>query len=151
MDVAVERAARVGPAVAWETLTDIERYPGSVPSYVEVEMLTPDHRGVGARWRQVRTVFGRRHAQVLEVVEWQPPRSLSTRASESGATYTTHYELHDEPPGVRITMRFEVMPTTRLASLFQRLLGRRLMAGTQAAMAADLDSLIERMESGREE
>lgn len=128
--------------VVWSTIADFGAYPGKVGSYVRVEYLTTQSDGLEASWRQTRTVFGREHSQVLRIVAWDPPHRLSTVAQESGARYTTTYQLEELVGGAtHVKMRFEVEATNALGSLVQRLFGRRLMASTREGMERDLMDL----------
>lgn len=147
MEVTVRGHAAVSPEKAWETIVAVERYPGVVGSYVSVEPITSDTRRVGTRWRQTRTVFGRRHAQVLEITEWDPPRAMTTTAVESGAIYTTRHRLDGGQDGTSIEVRFGVRSSNALATLFQRLLGARMLKSTESAMQRDLADLIVAMEA----
>ena len=69
------------------------RYPSRVKSYEAIEWLTSEKSGVGAKWKQTRTVYGKSHTQTIEVVEWREPTSFALTAAEAGATYLTRYSL----------------------------------------------------------
>jgi hypothetical protein len=127
--------------VVWSTITDVGRYPERVRSYVHVEYLTPERSGVGASWRQTRTVFGREHSQQLRIVGWEPPGYLKTAARESGAVYTTRYRLTDANGSTEVTVLFEVSATNVIGAIIQRLLGARLLGSTREAMERDLADL----------
>jgi hypothetical protein len=58
-----------------------------------VIFLTEDKAGVGMKWRQVRTVFGRPHSRVMRIDVWDQPNELVTSAAESGARYVLSYRL----------------------------------------------------------
>jgi uncharacterized protein YndB with AHSA1/START domain len=139
--VSIKQRVAAPVEVAWAAIIDIDGYPKHVGSYVRVEFMTSNRTGVGARWRQWRTVFGREHDQTIEITTWEPPRRLVTTAQESGATYETTYLLEAEGSETLVTMAFEVRPLNPVASLFQRLLGRRLLASTREAMERDLSDL----------
>ena len=62
-------------------------------SYEAIEWLTSEKSGVGAKWKQTRTVYGKSHTQTIEVVEWREPTSFALTATEAGATYLTRYSL----------------------------------------------------------
>ncbi len=140
-EVSVTRLVGAPIEAVWETVTDVGRYPERVASYVRIEFLSPQRTGVGARWRQWRTVFGREHDQTLEIVAWDPPHRAVTRARESGAAYETTYGLEAEKDATVVSVTFEARPTNPLAGLFQRLLGRRFMEATREAMEHDLADL----------
>ncbi len=127
--------------VVWSTISAVGEYPGRVSSYVRVEYQTPERGGIGTKWRQTRSVFGREHAQVLNVVGWEPPVYLETKAKESGAEYTTIYRLTEADGSTEVSVRFEVEATSVIGAVFQRLMGGRLMASTREAMERDLADL----------
>lgn len=137
----VGRSVAAPIEVVWSKIAAFGAYPGIVGSYVSVEYLTPQTSGLDARWRQTRTVFGREHAQVLRIVAWSPPNRLETVAQESGAHYSTIYQLEAFDQATRVTVRFEVRATNLIGLLVQRLFGRRLMASTREAMQRDLEDV----------
>lgn len=143
----VRRSVAAPIDVVWATITDLGGYPGRVRSYLRVEYISAERSGVGASWRQIRSVFGREHAQVLRIVGWEPPRSLITTAHESGADYTTVCRLADADGSTDVTLRFEVAATSALGAVVQRFLGSRLMASTREAMERDLADLAAAAES----
>lgn len=142
METTVTRRVEMPPKQLWGSLTAIRDYPAHIGSYVSVEFLTDGETRVGTRWRQVRTVFGRQHAQVMRVDVWDPPHELATSATESGARYTVRYRLEPSDGGTSLEMRFGVEATNAVAKLFQGLFGRRALESTRAAMERDLDELI---------
>ena len=126
---------------AWAVLAAVERYPDRVDSYESVEFEGEQREGVGARWRQTRTVFGRSHRQTMEVTGWEAPRELVLVAKEAGARYETRYQLEAVDGGTGVTMTFLVRATNPLAWLFVQTIGRRMLRGTGEAMAGDLVDL----------
>lgn len=149
-EVNVTRRVEASIEVVWTTITDIGRYPERVGSYVRIEFVTHERTGVGARWRQWRTVFGREHEQTLRIVSWDPPRQLMAEARESGAAYVTTYQLAQETDATVVSMTFAVRPTNPLAALFQRLLGRRFLESTRDAMERDLSDLATASEAAEQ-
>ena len=127
----------------WETIVDIESYPSRTSSYVQVEVLTDTVRGLGARWDQTRTVWGRDHIQTMEVVEWGPPTSYMLRATEAGSEFRTHYLLAPTDHGTSVTVTFTVSPTNLYGRAVTRLMGSRLMASTRSAIEEILSELSE--------
>lgn len=143
LEASVEREVVRARDEVWETLTDFAAYPQRMGTYESLEFLGPDRTGAGTRWRQVRTVYGRSHAQVLEVIRWEEPSLLELRAREAGAIYTTTYELTPTGDGTRVQMRFQVEGSNMLARAFQRLFGARLMRSVAKGMDRDLRELVQ--------
>jgi uncharacterized protein YndB with AHSA1/START domain len=125
----------------WEVLVAIERYPERVGSYESVEFRGEQREGVGARWRQTRTVFGRSHSQEMEVTRWEAPRELVLVATEAGGRYETRYELESVDGGTEVVVTFSVAATNPIAWVFVRTIGRRMLRGTGEAIEADLGEL----------
>lgn len=138
----VAQDVEAGPSEAWEVLVDFAAYPERMASYESLELLSVASGGLGTRWRQTRTVYGRSHSQVMEVTRWEEPTLLELEAGERGARYRTTYVLVESASGTRVEMRFEVEATNPLARAFQRLFGARLMRSTAEAMEKDLEDLL---------
>ena len=129
------------PEGAWAVLVAFERYPEWVGSYEEVEFLGDAREGVGARWRQTRTVFGRSHSQEMEVTGWEPPRELVLVATEAGARYETRTNLEAIDGGTEVVTTFSVAATNPIAWVFVQTIGRRMLRSTGGAMGQDLADL----------
>ena len=125
----------------WDLLTAFEHYPGRIDSYEALEFENDQRSGIGARWRQTRTVFGRSHSQRITVTGWESSRVLTLQAHEAGARYETRYELVTVSNETEVTMTFSVAATNPLAWLFIQMFGRRLLRSTGEAIRRDLDDL----------
>ena len=89
----IEHHQLLSPPVFLRSTAHEHRYPSRVKSYEAIEWLTSEKSGVGAKWKQARTVYGKSHTQTIEVVEWREPTSFALTATEAGATYLTRYSL----------------------------------------------------------
>lgn len=125
----------------WETIADIESYPNRTSSYTEISPLTSDLRGLGARWKQTRTVWGRNHTQTMEVVEWEPTTSMTLRAAEAGTQYETRYLFSPADGGSKVTAIFTARPTNLYGRAVVRFMGKKLMASSGEALAQILAEL----------
>ena len=125
----------------WQTIADIERYPDRTSSYTEINPITDHLGGLGARWRQTRTVWGRNHTQTMEVVEWEPTTSMALRAAEAGTEYETRYLLTPVDGGTKVEAIFSVTPTNLYGRAVARLMGKKLMASSREALAQILAEL----------
>ena len=125
----------------WARLVAVDRYPEWVRSYEEVEFEGEQREGVGTRWRQQRIVFGRSHAQVMQVTHWEAPRELVLVAREAGGRYETRYYLDAVEGGTEVVVTFSVSGTNPIAWVFVQTIGRRMVRGTGEAMGRDLADL----------
>ncbi len=140
-EIQVRQRFALPPEGAWAVLVAFERYPEWVGSYESVEFLGEALEGVGARWRQTRTVFGRSHSQEMEVMGWEAPRELVLVATESGGRYETRYQFEAVEGGTEVVTTFSVAATNPIAWVFVQTIGGRMLRSTGAAMAADLAEL----------
>ena len=125
----------------WDLLIAFERYPERIRSYEAVEFDGERREGIGARWRQTRTVFGRLHSQDIEITGWEPPRQLVLAAREAGALYETRYELAAVHGYTEVMMTFSIAATNPVAWVFVTTIGRRLLRSTRVAITQDLADL----------
>jgi hypothetical protein len=125
----------------WETIADIESYPNRTSSYTEINPLTDHLGGLGARWKQTRTVWGRNHTQTMEVVEWEPTASMALRATEAGAEYETRYLFTPVDGGTKVMAIFTVAPVSLYGRAVVGLMGKKLMASSREALAEILAEL----------
>ena len=140
-EIQVRQRFALPPTGAWAVLVAFERYPEWVGSYESVEFLGETREGVGARWRQTRTVFGRSHSQEMAVTRWEAPCELVLVATEAGGRYGTRYQLDAVDGGTEVVTTFSVTATNPIAWVFVQTIGRRMLRGTGAAIAADLGEL----------
>ena len=127
----------------WSTLIDLDEYPSRVKSYEAIEWLTSEKSGVGANWKQTRSVFGKSHTQTIEVVEWREPTSLTMAAAEAGVTYLTRYSLGESKDGetTEVSAFFEVQPNNLFSKAFVKLMGKKLLGSTRETLQNDLSDL----------
>ncbi len=83
-----------------------------------------------------------------EVVQWQPPRLVTTRLELTPETWTTRIELADTDDGgtrVAITLSHEPIGAGRLVRWLQRGAARRLVRRTVDAELAKLTAHVEQV------
>ncbi|MEA1903986.1 MAG: SRPBCC family protein [Actinomycetota bacterium] len=127
----------------WDLITNIVDYPRLIDSYEAVEVTTETHEGQGARWKQTRKVFGRSHSQDLEIIEWDPDRSLTHEAHEGGTTYQTRYVMSpsESGEGTSVEMTFTVEANGVFGRMVLAAFGERLVRSTGVQMDRDLADL----------
>lgn len=139
----ITRTFPLSQNACWHLITNIVDYPRLVDSYEAVEVTTDSHQGLGARWKQTRTVFGRSHSQTLEIIEWDPDRLLTHEAHEGGTTYQTRYAMSPSGSGegTSVEMTFTVEAGSVFGRMVLALFGERLIRSTGVQMERDLADL----------
>ena len=140
--ISVERAVAAPPSVVWGIVTDLDRAAGVIGSITSVERL--DGRagfGVGTRWRETRTLFGRQATEVLEVTAVDEGRAYTVEADSRGTNYRSVIRVEPDGAGSRLSMTFEAEPSGAVAKLMAATIGRLFEGSTRKALQRDLDDI----------
>ncbi len=128
------------PEQVWKVLTDIEGAADTISGIEEVERLDGGSEfGVGTRWRETRTLFGKTSTEEMEVTEVEPGRSYVTEARSHGAFYRSFIKVEPSASGgSRITWVFGAEPQKPLAKVIGATIGRLFEGATRKAIEQDL-------------
>jgi carbon monoxide dehydrogenase subunit G len=133
----------------WALATDLEGAPEVLSGVDAVEVLTPGPFGVGTRWRETRTMFGRSATEEMEVTAVEPQRSYTVEADGSGAHYVSTFDFApSEDGGTDVTLRFGARATTRAARVLAAVTGPLARRSVATALRGDLDDLARAAERG---
>lgn len=116
-----------------------------------IEMLAPAHDGspigVGTRFKETRTMFGKQAVETMEVTEFDPPRAYTLSALSCGVQFHSRITVLEETPGgqrdgtsggCRLSYDVHATPTTFTARIMSAIM-TPLMKGTmRKAMEKDL-------------
>jgi uncharacterized protein YndB with AHSA1/START domain len=118
MNVSLETDIAAPPGVVFATVTDVARWADFISGIDRVEMLTDGPVGIGSRFRETRTMFGRSASEEMTVAELAPPRRLVLTAENHGTRYVATHDIMPSPMGARLVLGFEGTPVTVAARLF---------------------------------
>jgi uncharacterized protein YndB with AHSA1/START domain len=145
MNITVETTIAASPEIVFATMTDIVRWPEFVHAIEKVEMLDPGHVGVGTRFRETRSMFGRSATEEMTVAALEPPLRMVFTADSHGAHYVTTHVIVPEGVRSRLVLSFEGEPVTIAAKLFSVISSlfvaslRRHIEGDLADMKAEAE------------
>ena len=110
----------------WSVLIDLDGSPSTISAISSIERLDGgDGFGVGTKWRETRTMFGREATEEMEGTSVDPGRSYTVEADGPvGVRYITTMSVEPTGEGSRVSMKFEAEPTTLLARV-GALVGKR--------------------------
>jgi carbon monoxide dehydrogenase subunit G len=147
-EVVLVRTISAPPERVFAVISDFARAAERIRGIDRVEMLTPGPVGIGTRFRETRTMFGRPASEEMTVASFDPPRGYQLLAESHGSRYETEFDLSPVEGGTQLRMRFRALPQTLLAKILARLL-RGMTKKIAALCAADLDDVKAAIEAGR--
>ncbi|MEX1179456.1 MAG: SRPBCC family protein [Cucumibacter sp.] len=125
------------PARAFAVLTDFASLPKIVSGIDKVEVLTVGPVGVGTRFRETRSLYGRMATEEMEVTAWEPPCSFTLEAHSHGAHYVITHALTPKGGGADVELAFATKALTPVARILSFLM-QGMTKGVGELMRKDL-------------
>ena len=125
--------------VVFSTVADISNYSKAVPHIVNVEFLSEERTGVGARFRETRVMGGREASSELHLTELVENEHVRFVSDQGGTVWDTIFSVTPvaDGRGTRLDLVMDARPHKLLARLMVPLI-KRMVA---KAIAADLDAV----------
>lgn len=144
----VEVAATIAasPERVFEVASDLASLPETMSGIDSVEVLSDGSFGMGTRWRETRTLYGKQATEEMWVTGFDPPRSYVVEAESHGAHYRTEITFAPEGDGTRVAFVFGARPVSFFARLFSVFSGMMLKS-LKKALEQDLEDLKRAAES----
>ena len=105
------------PQRVFELITDFEHAADRINGIDKIEVLTDGPVGVGTKFRETRTMFGREATETMEITEFEPGRSYKTFAENCGCEYVSGFTVNPAEGGCEVVMDFRSTPQTFLAKI----------------------------------
>jgi uncharacterized protein YndB with AHSA1/START domain len=149
MEIDVTRRVAAPADRVWALMTDIANSPRVMTAIESVELLGgPPEFGVGTRWRETRTMFGKRATEEMTVSAVDPGRSYTVVAEGQGAKYASTLAVVPEGDAAcTVTLTFGGEPTSTASRIMAATVGRLFIGATRRALEADLADLARAAES----
>jgi carbon monoxide dehydrogenase subunit G len=145
--ITCEQHIAAPPERVFSVFTNLSEAASQVQGIDSIEMLTEGPVGIGTRFRETRTMFGRSATEVMEFVMFDPPRAYGLHAQSHGCRYRTSFDFTPEGAGTRVAMTFEGTPLTqgtKIMSFLMRPLMARMIRKCVAQDMSDLKAVCER-------
>jgi uncharacterized membrane protein len=132
----------------WALATDLQGAPTILTGVDRVELLTPGAFGVGTRWRETRTMFGREASEEMAVTAVEAHRSYTVEAASGGAHYVSTFTFVPTGGGTDVTVTFGARATTGVSRVLAALTGPLARRSVERALRSDLEDLARAAEAG---
>ncbi|MEZ5990603.1 MAG: SRPBCC family protein [Planctomycetota bacterium] len=128
------------PERVFDVASDFANAGRNIRAITSLEVLTAGPIGVGTRFRETRTMFGRPATEEMVIIGFERPRSYTVGCENHGCTYRTEFRFEPTAGGTEIAMTFEAVPRTLAAKVMGFLL-RPLLRKCIKETEKDLDDL----------
>lgn len=137
------------PEKVWTVISDIPGSAATLSGVESIQMVSEGPYGEGTRWKETRSMIGRRETVEMWVAEADPPHSTTVKALQGGADYTSRFTLAERDGGTDLTLTFgaEVLRPTAVSRIMMALFGKLGMKVTRKALAKDLAEIAVKAES----
>jgi carbon monoxide dehydrogenase subunit G len=137
------------PEKVWAVISDIPGSAATLSGVESIQMVSEGPYGEGTRWKETRSMMGRRETVEMWVAEADRPRSTTVKALQGGADYTSRFTLAERDGGTDLTLTFgaEILRPTAVSRIMMALFGKLGMKVTRKALAKDLAEIAAKAES----
>ncbi len=142
-EIAVRKNVGASARRVWEVVTDLDLVAEAVAAVEKVERLDDGTGfGVGTKWRETRTMFGRTATEVMEVTHIEPGVSYTVESDGAQAHYmsTVSVESYGDDRS-RVMMTFSAEARGFMGKLMAATVGRLFRKATRSALDADLNDI----------
>lgn len=149
MEMQVTRTIAAPPVTVWGLITDIPNSPQVISGIDSVDMIGgPEGFGVGTRWRETRTMFGKEATEEMEVSAVSAGTSYSVIAASRGMRYESTLTLQPtSADACTLTMVFAGEPTSAVSRAMAATIGRLFVGQTRKALEKDLADIASAAEA----
>ncbi|MGI9557169.1 MAG: SRPBCC family protein [Solirubrobacterales bacterium] len=140
--IEVKREINAPAERVWGAITDLDGATERLSGVDAIERLGGPEFGVGTRWRETRTMFGKQATEDMEIATVDDGRAYTVIADSHSTHY--HSEMRVESAGDAasvLSMRMSGEPQTFWAKLAGATIGRLFVGATRKALQKDLDEI----------
>ncbi len=138
---------RASQEKVFDAISDLEHLADRIAGVEAVEVLTEGPIGVGTRWRETRIMMKKKCTEEMEIVEFDPPRSLRMSADNCGCHYDTAMTVTPDGEEMVLEMSFKGTPQTFMAKCMMPL-AKLMMGPMRKLMDKDLADIKRYIEAG---
>ena len=137
--VNVTQNTAADPDAVWSIVVGMDRWVETIEAIEMVERLDDGAEfGLGTKWRETRTMFGKKATEEMEITEFEAGVRYATFAESHGSKYYSEMRVDPTDTGCRLSMNFRGEPQTLLTKIADATIGRLFMGATRKALAKDL-------------
>lgn len=126
------------PAKTFFAFTDLANTAKNIRGIKALEVITEGPIGVGTRFRETRTMFGKDAVETMEITAFDPPRSYSVGCDSCGARFDTTFRFTPDAGGTRVDVNMNTVATSFFAKVMSPVMGLMMAATMRKCFENDL-------------
>jgi carbon monoxide dehydrogenase subunit G len=131
--------------------TDLSTAAERISGIDKLEILTEGPVGIGTRFRETRTMMGRKCSEVMTITTFDIPSRYVLEANSCGCHYTTEFTFQSVPEGTQVTGNFSGQAASILAKCMMFLMKpfmNKLQNACRTALQGDMQDVKTFVETG---
>ncbi len=146
--IAMSQGVDAPAPIVWQVLTALDESGQAISGIESIDRVSGPEFGVGTRWRETRTVFGKRTTEEMEVTSIEPGRSYTVESRGKGAHYISVMAVSAVQKNTsEVSMSLNAEPTGLGSRVMSATIGRLFAGATKKMIAADLDDIARTAEA----
>lgn len=115
--VTVTKTINAPLELVFQTVAEIENFSKAIPHIVNVEFLSENKTGIGAKFRETRIMIGKEASTVLEVTEYSENERIRLVSDESGTIWDSIFTVKTVDGTTELTLVMESRPYKTMARI----------------------------------
>lgn len=142
MNVVAELPIDASKQAIWRVVTDIENCAGKIKAIEKVEVLHRPEKGlVGFKWRETRTMFGKKATEDMWITEAVENEYYIAKASSNGCDYTSRVAITPKEGKNYLSMSLEAKTNTFAGRVMMLLMGWMFVPMARKAFLQDVKDI----------
>lgn len=147
MRIQVNELIAAPVAKAFDAFTDIPATKDRLRAVHAIEVLDGTAPAKGYRWRETRTVLGRRATETMEITEHVPGVTFTVASHAHGTDFATVFRFKAEGDRTRVELDFTAVPKT-VAAKAMAPLAKAMLPTMEKCFRDDLADMKTFLETG---
>jgi hypothetical protein len=147
MNIFAELPVHASKEAIWKVITDIEHAPSTIKGIEKVEVLHRPEKGfVGFKWRETRTMFGKKATEEMWITEAKENEYYIAKAGSHGCDYTSRVAITPKEGKNYLSMTLEAKTNAFMGKLMMFFMGWMFVGMAKKAFLKDLQDIKAKVE-----
>jgi len=142
----IRKSINASPEATFEAFANVNKFAEVTSAITAVEVLTEGPIGVGTRFRETRTMFGKDATEEMEFTAYEPNQAYTIEARSHGSHYISEFRFRPSDGGTEVQFTFDAKPLSLFAKVMSPL-AKLMTNSVRKAIETDLEDVKNHLES----